>query len=165
MPDHSVDPRHTVAQLPPDIAWIEPGFAIGGRPFAAQRPAVGALGIETVVTVEAPLEHESDDWAELGVEVVALPTRDWVSIPAERFEAVVGVVLERRAAGRTVLLHCLAGVNRATTFAAAVLCHRDGLSVEEAIERVRAVRPSAAPTPEQVASLGEWVARRGRQSD
>ena len=151
-----------VARLPPDVAWIEPGFAIGGRPFAAQRAAVRALGIETVVTVESPLEDEAAGWNELGVEVVALPTRDWVGIPAERFEAVVSTVLDRRAAGRAVLLHCLAGVNRAATFAVAVLCRRDGLGVEEAIDRVRAVRPNSAPTPEQGASLREWLARLSR---
>lgn len=161
MPEGTTNDRwQGVARLPPDVAWIEPGFAIGGRPFAAQRAAVRALGIETVVTVESPIEREAAGWEELGVELVALPTRDWVGIPAERFEAVVSAVLERRAAGRTVLLHCLAGVNRAATLAAAVLCRRDRLSVEEAIDRVRAVRPSAAPTPEQVASLREWLGRR-----
>ena len=157
--ESSRDPWHGVARLPPDVAWIEPGFAIGGRPFAAQRPAVRALGIETVVTVESTLENEADAWTELGVEVVALPTRDWVAIPAERFDAVVQTVLERRAAGRTVLLHCLAGINRAATFAAAVLCRRDGLDMQEAVDRVRAVRPNAAPTPEQLASLRDWLRR------
>jgi protein-tyrosine phosphatase len=119
------------------------------------------LGIETVITVERPLDNEAAAWTDLGVEVVSLPTRDWVAIPADRFDAVVDAVLERRAAGRTVLLHCLAGINRSATFAAAVLCRRDGLGVDEAIDRVRSARPNAAPTPEQVASLQEWLRRRG----
>ena len=155
--ESSVNSPRGVARLPPDIAWIEPGFAIGGRPFADQRAAVRELGVETVIAVESPLENEVKAWAVLGVEVVALPTRDWVAIPAERFDAVVQTVLERRAAGRTVLLHCLAGINRAATFAAAVLCRRDGLSVQEAVDRVREVRPNAAPTPEQLGSLRDWL--------
>jgi protein-tyrosine phosphatase len=69
----------------------------------------------------------------------------------------VEAVLSRRAAGRSVLLHCLAGVNRAPTVAAAVLCRRDGVSVADALARVRASRPAAAPTPEQVASLRAWL--------
>jgi gamma-glutamyltranspeptidase len=36
-----------------------------------------------------------------------------------------------------------------------------GLGVDEAIDRVRSARPNAAPTPEQVASLQEWLRRRG----
>ena len=146
-----------VARIPPDIAWIEPGFAIGSRPFADQRPAIRALGIDTVIAVHDPEPGEVEAWEALGVELIAFPTVDWVAIPADRFGTVVEAVLAQLAAGRSVLLHCLAGINRAPTLAAAVLCRRDGLSVDEALARVRAVRPAASPTPEQLASLREWV--------
>src|SRR5712691_6459576 len=142
-----------VAHLPPDVDWVEPGLALGGRPYAAQRAAIKALGIEVVIMVEPPLDGEVEAWAELGVETVVLPTRDWTAIPAERFDAVVAAVMAHRAAGRTVLLHCLAGVNRSPTFACAILCQRDGLSIKEALARVRDARRAASPTFEQLASL------------
>jgi protein-tyrosine phosphatase len=146
-------------RLPPDLNWIEPGFALGGRPYAAQRPAVRELGIQTIVTVHTPLPDEVATWTELGLETFVLPTRDYVAIPFERFEAVTSTVLASLAAARSVLLHCLSGVNRAPTFALAVLCRRDGLSVEEALGRLRVIRPRVAPTMEELDSLRSWLAR------
>jgi len=150
------------AELPPDLGWIEPGFAVGGRPYSPQRSAVCALGIDVIVTVETPLANEVATWADLGVETVVLPTRDFEAIPFERFEAVTEVVLAKLAAQRTVLLHCLAGVNRAPTFATAILCQRDGLTIEAALNRVRLARPRAAPTIDELASLRSWLALPGR---
>jgi predicted protein tyrosine phosphatase len=140
-----------------DLAWIEPGFAIGSRPYRPERAEIAAAGVDAVVALHEPAEGEASAWQELGVEFEVVPTPDWVAIPRACFTAAVDAVLRRRAAGQGVLLHCLAGVNRAPTVAAAVLCRRDGVSVGEALARVRAARPAAAPTPEQVASLRAWL--------
>jgi protein-tyrosine phosphatase len=131
---------------PPDLAWIEPGWAFGSRPG-----------------VHLPNRDEAPAWADLGVEFCVFPTEDWVAIPTERFARVVDVLLDARRQGRTILLHCVAGVNRAPTFAAAALCVREGMGVDEAVARVRAARPIATPTPEQLASLHTWLAGRRRR--
>jgi predicted protein tyrosine phosphatase len=140
-----------------DLAWIEPGFAIGSRPYVTERAEIAAAGIEAVVALHEPGEGEADAWRDLGLDFEVVATPDWVPIPRACFTSAVEAVLRRRAAGRSVLLHCLAGVNRAPTVAAAVLCRRDGLPLGEALARVRAARPAAAPTPEQVASLRDWL--------
>ena len=144
--------------LLPDLAWIEPGFAIGSRPYVLEREAVAEAGIESIVALHEPAPGEVEAWHELGIACEVVPTPDWVPIPRSCFTAAVEAVLRERALGRTVLLHCLAGVNRAPTVAAAVLCRRDDLAVDEALARVRRARPVAAPTPEQVASLRAWLA-------
>ena len=149
-------------RLPPDLNWIEPGFALGGRPYPAQRPAVQELGIQTIVTVETPLPDEVAIWAALGIETLVLPTRDYVAIPFERFEAVSEAVLSRLSVQRSVLLHCLSGVNRAPTFALAILCLRDRVPVDVALSRLRSVRPRVDPTPEELTSLRGWLAETGR---
>jgi protein-tyrosine phosphatase len=124
------------------------------------------LGIRVVVALHEPDVWVVDDWHSLGVRVVSIPTRDWVSIPSRTFDRVVDVISRCLEAGNPVLLHCLAGVNRAPTLAAAVLCHRHGLSVEEAAAAVRRARPSAAPTPEQRKSLEAWYElRSSRERD
>jgi predicted protein tyrosine phosphatase len=140
-----------------DLAWIEPGFAIGSRPYLPERADIVRAGIQAVVALHEPSEGEAEAWQKLGVDFEVVPTPDWVAIPRACFTSAVDAVLRRRAAGQAVLLHCLAGVNRAPTVAAAVLCRRDRLSVREALARVRAARPAAAPTPEQVASLRAWL--------
>ena len=144
-------------EVVPDLTWIEPGFAIGSRPYVLERAAIAASGIQAIIALHEPTAGEAEAWRDLGVEFEVVPTPDWAPIPRACFNAAVEAVLRRRAAGQTVLLHCLAGVNRAPTLAAAVLCRRDGLSVDDALGRVRAARPAAAPTPEQVASLHAWL--------
>jgi predicted protein tyrosine phosphatase len=143
----------------PDLAWIEPGFAIGSSPYSEQREAISEAGIRVVVTVHDADEQAAAAWAELGVEVISIPTRDWIAIPSATFERVVEIITDCLAQDRPVLLHCLAGVNRAPTLAAAVLCRRHGLTPEAAIEAVRQARPVASPTPEQAASLRAWLER------
>lgn len=141
-----------------DLAWIEPGFALGSRPYEHQRSAVREAGIDVVVALVELLPEEIDAWRAIGVQALSFPTQDWIGIPPARFDEVVGTILEQRAGGQSVLLHCLAGVNRAPTMAAAVLCRSHRLSPEEAVARVQAVRPSAAPTPQQMGSLRAWLA-------
>ena len=148
-----------------DLAWIEPGFAIGSRPYVPERVAIANSGVDAVVALHEPGEGEPEAWQALGIEYEVIPTPDWVAIPGRCFSSAVEAVLKRRAAGQSVLLHCLAGVNRAPTVAAAVLCRRDGVSVGEALARVRKARPAAAPTPEQVASLRTWLRAQPEQSD
>lgn len=146
---------------PPDLCWLRPGFAVGSRPYEGQRAAIRDLGIDTVISLHEPNAGEAAAWRALGVRFLAFPTNDWIEIPGGRFTEVVDAVVRLRERGRTVLLHCLAGVNRAPTVAAAVLCRIEGLSPEEAVAAVRARRPGAAPTPRQMASLRHWAAARG----
>lgn len=155
-------PRRRPA-VPPDLAWIAPGFAIGSKPYAHQRDAVVACGIRSVVTLEEPGDSEASDWRTRGVCFVALPTTDWIAIPLARFDAVLALIVQERAAGNGVLLHCLAGQNRTPTIAAAVLCHGSGATVEAALAAIRRVRLISAPTDEQEKSLRRWVDLRCRR--
>ena len=148
----------------PDIAWIEPGFAIGSCPYAGDRQRIYERGIRAVVALYEPDERANASWVDLGVEVVSVPTRDWAGIPAANFDRVVEVISACLEADKPVLLHCLAGINRAPTLAAAVLCKRHGLTVEAALEVVRRARPAACPTLEQETSLREWLRMRASAS-
>ena len=56
-------------------------------------------------------------------------------------------VAERLRAGRRVLVHCVAGVNRSSTVCCAALMLLEGISAEQALERVRERHPEAAPDP------------------
>jgi hypothetical protein len=139
-----------------DIVWVEPGFALGSRPYAGQQQAIARLGIRVVVAVHEPAEGEAEGWDAQGIRLVSVPTRDWVEIPLDNFDRVVAVISSCLQAATPVLLHCLAGINRAPTFAAAVLCRVRGLPVEDAQEAIRRVRANAKPTPEQEKSLRLW---------
>ena len=140
----------------PDLVWIEPGFALGSKPYDFQRRAVSQLGIRAVVALHEPTEGETRAWQAHGVRFYCIPTRDWVQIPVTHFDRVVALVSASLNLGIPVLLHCLSGINRAPTMAAAVLCQTRGLNVDKALAVVKCKRASAKPTPEQESSLRSW---------
>lgn len=153
-------PRPIIVPAEPDLAWVDARLAVGSKPYADQRQRIRELGVQAVVSlVELPAE-EQEAWRCLGVLARCVPVADWAPIPPRAFDQVVAAVLEPLEAGQGVLLHCLAGVNRAPTMAAAVLCRRYGLDLQAALEQVRAARPAASPLPEQVDSLRRWLERR-----
>ena len=60
--------------------------------------------------------------------------------------------------GHRVYVHCYMGVGRAPTVCAAYLAATEGLALGEALERVRAARPTASPTAQQLVVLARYVA-------
>jgi protein-tyrosine phosphatase len=84
-----------------------------------------------------------------GLEVVRFPIVD-VQPPREAAaaRAVIDLALARVADGKTVVFHCRGGLGRAGTMAACALVGL-GQAPEEAIARVRQVRPGAIETREQ----------------
>jgi protein-tyrosine phosphatase len=66
-------------------------------------------------------------------------------------------VIERLQAGRRVLVHCAAGMNRSATICCAVLILLEGLSAEAALERVREHHPWARPDSHHWLAL-RWLA-------
>jgi len=56
-------------------------------------------------------------------------------------------VIERLRAGRAVLVHCYAGINRSSTVCCAALILLEGLTAEQALARVRESRPGVQPDP------------------
>ena len=144
------------ASSEPDLVWIEPGFALGSRPYAFQREAIAQLGVRVVIALHEPEEDEAGAWQEYGVRLVTVPTRDWVEIPIATFDRVVELISSCLDSATPVLLHCLAGLNRAPTVAAAALCHIRGMSVDKALATVKRARVAAKPTPEQEVSLRVW---------
>lgn len=153
-----------MSSLKPDLVWIEPGFALGSKPYDYQRGAVSQIGIRAVVALHEPEAGEAEAWQVHGVRFYCVPTRDWVQIPMSRFDRVVEMISAGLNAGTPVLLHCLAGINRAPTFAAALLCQTRGMNVDQALAVVKSKRASAKPTSEQEKSLRIWYRLRCKPS-
>ena len=149
--------KNTVASdnssLKPDLVWIEPGFAVGSKPYDYRPRAVSQFGIAAVVALYEPTEGDAEAWQVHGVRLYWVPMRDWVQIPVTHFDRVVEAVSTGLNSGTPVLLHCLAGINRAPTFAAAVLCQIRGMNVDSALAVVKSRRVSAKPSFEQENSL------------
>ncbi len=67
-------------------------------------------------------------------------------------------VIERLKAGKRVLVHCVAGMNRSSTICCAALMLLEGLSAEQALERVREHHPWARPDCNHWLKL-RWLAQ------
>ncbi|HKV84097.1 MAG TPA: dual specificity protein phosphatase [Ktedonobacterales bacterium] len=119
----------------------------------AARPAVGSVlnlcGIENA-WVRAAGVHPADRFVCKGEGILGMGVADLLT--EARW------VEERLRAGERVLVHCFAGYNRSTTVCCAALMLLEGLTAEQALERVREHHPMAWPDPYHWFTL-RWIAQ------
>lgn len=134
--------------LPPTV----PGrLWLAGKRYVAPDPdgALRSVGADVVVCLCESFELADRypgyvDWLDSSGASVWWPVPDLHSPPIESAQALVADVAGHLNAGRSVLVHCGAGMGRAGTVAAAVLMHYD-VPIETAIAQVAEARPGAGP--------------------
>jgi protein-tyrosine phosphatase len=127
--------------------------SVAGRPGPKKAPWVleefRAAGFDTVLNLSGQ-EPDYPAFERVGLQVA------WIPLPSEippnedseiRFEEALprayDFLTTQIAAGRRVLVHCYSGRDRTGMLFALLLAKRGGLSVREAILKVREVRPIA----------------------
>jgi hypothetical protein len=135
------------------VFWLVPG-RLAGRPGPNRRPwdlaGIRALGIGAVLSVNDGdgCEPALFPVLELRYECVPLPPNE-PPLPGDEelceaaLPAAYRFVREQHTHGRAVLVHCSAGKDRTGLFMSYFLMREEGLDVETALQRVRAVRPNA----------------------
>ncbi|PWH11759.1 MAG: hypothetical protein DDG60_16665 [Anaerolineae bacterium] len=117
-------------------------FVGGVETQSRQRPQVDAvlnLGEEPSLWAKSGEQHPADRWVQKG------EGKDAMTIAEIRGEA--QWVVEHLLAGKKVLVHCVAGMNRSAAVACAAVMLLEGISAEEALERVRTHHPWSRPDP------------------
>ncbi len=98
-----------------------------------------------------------DEARRAGLESLWFPIRDGTAPPdLDQAARLVGRILERLGAGRTVVIHCHGGIGRSGTVAACSLVAA-GQDPRRAIELVREARPGAATAPGQEEFVHEFA--------
>ncbi|MGC8880031.1 MAG: protein-tyrosine phosphatase family protein [Anaerolineae bacterium] len=133
---------------------ITPHLWVGGQMRARGWSWLTRRGI----TADVNLRAEHDDRAHgVAADVYLwLPTQDDRAPALEHFHAGVQFIRHVIAHGGAVYVHCASGVGRAPTLAAAYLVST-GMSLEQAIETIRRVRPFIKLTPDQLSALRRFA--------
>jgi UDP-N-acetylmuramyl pentapeptide synthase len=123
-----------------------------------QRPpeinAVLNLGEEASIWAKSAEPNADDRWVNKG------EGKEGMTIPEIRGEA--NWVIERLKAGKTVLVHCVAGMNRSAAICCATVMLTEGLAAEEALARVREHHPWSRPDPNHWLKL-RWLAQTAKR--
>ena len=158
-PDASAE---RVVVPPLDLSWIEPDLAVGARVDQLNLPRLAELGVGSVVDLRVEESDDPELLARHGMRFLHLPMLDENPLTDEQLREGSRWVAAERAHGRKVLLHCQHGVGRSIMLAAAVLLD-EGLTLEQALERLRDRRPKYAPNALQLAAMRRFAD--GRLSD
>lgn len=127
---------------------------VGGEFPCAQWPAVHALGVRAVLSLQG--EREDEFCVPLPVRTLRLEVEDFHPPSLDQLEAAVAFLRQARADGLPTLIHCHAGVGRAPLTTAAFLM-AEGMSQQAAIARIYAARPIIRLNRRQQARLAEWA--------
>jgi atypical dual specificity phosphatase len=94
-----------------------------------------------------------------GMDGLHLPVEDFTPPTLEQMARFLREVERARLEGRSLGIHCTAGLGRTGTMLAAYLVTR-GLSATDAIAEIRRLRPGSVETPEQEARVAEFARTR-----
>ena len=130
----------------------------GGNPEEDFRTLQEA-GIDTIISLtRRPLQvPPAFDGA---FDVVHVPVDDGTPPGEEQLEAIIRRVREAVDAGKRTVVHCRGGIGRTATVLIPLLMELEGLSLEEATNRVRA-SGRFTQSGEQKAFLERWAGSRG----
>lgn len=162
------DDRSLITELPfglPGRVFRSPmpygDFDPGQLIFALYRQA----GVQAVVALPEAgemLEKTGRDllgcYAAQGLAVHHIPIRDFSAPPPEVVARAVEAIWQEAQRGRTVAVHCHAGVGRTGLVLACLARRALGLSAEEAVAWVRQYIPKAVETEEQRQAVSEFGA-------
>jgi atypical dual specificity phosphatase len=130
------------------FSWVDADvLAAMPRPRGDDLLGLADEGIDLLVSLtEVPLDPADLDAA--GLDTLHLPIEDFHPPTYEQMVAFVDAVEARRDAGEQVGVHCTAGRGRSGTLAAVWFVH-NGMTGEEAIAHIRALRPGSIETAAQ----------------
>ncbi|GAA6060495.1 hypothetical protein JCM10212_007126 [Sporobolomyces blumeae] len=103
------------------------------------------LAINGIGCIVSAMRQEYDAPGGVDMHRVAVDDTATTNI-VEHFVPTAAFIDAALAKGQGVLVHCQAGVSRSTTLVAAFLMIKLGLNVEQAVDKVRSVRPQVEPT-------------------
>ena len=148
---------------PDGFSWIEkPLLGAMARPESPDDLTwLRGQGIELLISLtEDPLRR---DWVnEAGLLVFHVPVVDMEAPTQEQLERCVSAITRAHDREMGVAVHCGAGLGRTGVVLACYFVNK-GLSAQNAIARVRRLRPGSIETEEQADAVVEFARRKARE--
>jgi len=148
---------------PDGFSWIEkPLLGAMARPESPDDLTwLRGQGIELLISLtEDPLRR---DWVnEAGLLVFHVPVVDMEAPTQEQLERCVSAITRAHDREMGVVVHCGAGLGRTGVVLACYFVNK-GLSAQNAIARVRRLRPGSIETEEQADAVVEFARRKARE--
>lgn len=144
------------------FSQVTPQLYVGPQYGLAGKQKLERQGIHNDVNMRI----EFDD-AEQGLALqnyCHLPTVDDDAPTMEQLQEGVRFIREAITAGEKVYIHCAGGIGRAPTMAAAYLIS-EGMRLQDAVAKIKAVRPFISITPIQMAQLERFEQMQLNHSD
>jgi protein-tyrosine phosphatase len=138
--------------------WIDEPLVLGSsNPTTEQLKMLYEEGFRNIISLldegEQSPNYEVEEVEAMGYERYSIPLRDFSAPRLDDLKTFLNVMDQAVGQGK-VVVHCYAGIGRTGTMAVAYWMDK-GLSVNEAMRKVRKSNPSVMPNDEQENSLYE----------
>src|SRR5215211_2416438 len=139
--------------FPDHGVWVEVHQVLGcayPRRVATLR-ALANQGISVLVNLHER-SHDRSVLMRHGLSEIHIPVKDFTAPLPEELEQGVAAISSATALNKRVAVHCGGGLGRTGTLLACYLVHK-GMTAEDAIARVRQVRPRSVETRQQAEAV------------
>ena len=136
-----------------NVSQIDELLFVGGQFRPRQWPALRALGIRAVLSLQA--EYEDQFLGPPPARTLRLEVPDFHAPTIEQLREAVAFIAAAHVERLPVMIHCHAGVGRAPLTASAYLMSR-GLEYPAALDLIRRARPIVELNATQHKRLAEW---------
>jgi atypical dual specificity phosphatase len=146
-----------VSDRPTNFSWVTEGKLAGSGLPVTQDEFKWVLdkGIKSIVTVrEVPLPSRWIDGTD--IDYLHLMVEDYGVPNMEVLDEAVNYIDKKIQSGKPVLVHCAAGKGRTGALLAAYMIKKENLTAEQAIEKIRLMRPGSVQSVTQETALSMY---------
>lgn len=137
--------------------WVAEGVLGCGYPRTERAlAALSRRGVSLLVNLhERP--HNTQRLARQSLREIHLPVEDFAAPSARQIERGLAEIFKACSEGETTAVHCGGGLGRTGTLLACYFVCTERLSSQDAVERIRRIRPGSVETDAQMATVESWA--------